>query len=113
MDPAIIKREFGKHTTVWGGGSDTHSVLFKGTVEEVIEDARRRIQVFAPGGGYVFNQIHNILPETRPRNVIALYDYVHEHGRYPIDTGGAGLDELQKRYAGYWGNSLMELRAGR
>lgn len=113
MDPAIIKRDFGKEITFWGGGSDTHSVLFKGTPEEVVEDARRRIQIMAPGGGFVFNQIHNILPETRPRNVIALYDYVYEHGHYPIDTGGASLDDLQQRYADYWEHALEQLRAGK
>lgn len=111
MDPAIIKREFGREITFWGGGSDTHSVLFKGTPEEVVEDARRRIQIMAPGGGFVFNQIHNILPETRPRNVIALYDFVFEQGRYPIDTGGLTLDQLQQKYANYWENSLEQLRA--
>ncbi len=111
MDPAVFKREFGREATFWGGGCDTHSVLFKGTPDDVVEDVRRRLQILAPGGGFVFNQIHNILPETRPRNVIAMYDYVYEHGRYPIDTGGATLDDLQKKYAGYWEDSLAKLRA--
>ncbi len=110
MDPAIIKRDFGKRMTIWGAGCDTHSVLHKGTPQEVIEDARRRIQILAPGGGFVFNQIHNILPETKAKNVIALYDYAYEHGRYPIDTGGLSLDDLQKRYAHYWEHALEELR---
>ncbi len=113
MDPAIIKREFGKEVTFWGGGCDTHSVLFKGTTEEVIEDVRRRLQVLAPGGGFVFNQIHNILPETRAKNVIAMYDYVHDHGHYPIDTAGTSLDDLQRKYANYWENALEQLRAGK
>lgn len=113
MDPCIIKKEFGREITIWGAGCDTHSVLFKGTTEQVVEDVRRRIRILAPGGGFVFNQIHNILPETRPRNVIAMYDYAHEHGRYPIDTGGASLDDFQKRYANYWMNALEQLRAER
>jgi uroporphyrinogen decarboxylase len=113
MDPAIIKREYGQEITIWGAGCDTHSVLFKGTEEEVIEDVRRRLQILAPGGGFVFNQIHNILAETRARNVIAMYDYVFEHGQYPIDTGGCSLDHLQTRFAAYWENSLEELRAAR
>lgn len=110
MDPALIKRDFGKHMTIWGAGCDTHSVLYKGTPAEVIEDVRRRIQILAPGGGFVFNQIHNILPETKAKNVIAMYDFAYEHGRYPINTGGASLDELQKRYAHYWEHALEVLR---
>lgn len=112
MDPAIIKKRFGREITIWGAGSDTHSILFKGSTEQVIEDVQRRLRILAPGGGFVFNQIHNILAETRARNVIAMYDYVHEHGQYPIDTGGASLDDLQKKYADYWENPLERLKAG-
>ncbi len=113
MDPAVIKREFGREITIWGAGCDTHSVLYKGSEEQVVEDVRRRLQILAPGGGFVFNQIHNILAETRARNVIAMYDYVYEHGQYPVDTGGLTLEDLQQRYADYWEHPLEELRAGR
>jgi hypothetical protein len=40
-----------------------------------------------------------------------MYDYVHDHGQYPIDTAGATLDDLQQRYADYWEDSLAKLRA--
>ncbi|GMU24162.1 MAG: methyltransferase [Phycisphaerae bacterium] len=112
MDPAVIKREFGREMTIWGAGCDTHSVLYKGNEAQVIEDVRRRLQILAPGGGFVFNQIHNVLPETKARNVIAMYDYVYAHGRYPIETGGMSLDDLQRKYADYWENALEKLRAG-
>ncbi len=111
MDPAVIKKEFGKEMTIWGAGCDTHSVLFKGSTEQVLEDVKRRIQVLAPGGGFVFNQIHNILAETRPRNVIAMYDYAFENGHYPIDTESMSLDDLQQKYADYWTEPLEKLRA--
>lgn len=110
MDPCVIKKQFGREITIWGAGVDTHSVLFKGSTEQVIEDVRRRLPILAPGGGFVFNQIHNILAETRPRNVIAMYDYVYENGKYPIDGGGMTLDEMQQKYAGYWAEPLEQLK---
>lgn len=113
MDPAVIKREYGRNMTIWGAGCDTHSVLYKGTPEEVIEDVKRRIRILAPGGGFVFNQIHNILPETKAKNVVAMYDSAYEFGRYPIDTGNQSLDALQKQLSNYWERPLEELRAGR
>jgi uroporphyrinogen decarboxylase len=53
-------------------------VLNKGTPTEVKDDVRRRLDIFMPGGGYVFNTVHNILPEVPPQNIVALYEAVHE-----------------------------------
>jgi uroporphyrinogen decarboxylase len=33
-----------------------------------------------PGGGFVFNTIHNILPEAPPRNIVAMYEAIEEYG---------------------------------
>jgi uroporphyrinogen decarboxylase len=38
----------------------------------------------APGGGYVFNSIHNIQAMTPVENVLAMFESAREHGRYPI-----------------------------
>jgi uroporphyrinogen decarboxylase len=82
MDPVRLKREFGKDLTFWGGGCDTQGVLKDGTPQQVRDDVRRRIEIFARDGGFVFNQIHNILPEVPPENVIAMYDAAYEFGKY-------------------------------
>jgi uroporphyrinogen decarboxylase len=74
MDPQTLKREFGKDIVFWGGGVETQGVLLFGTPEQVRSQVRERLRVFAPGGGFVFNQIHNILPEIPPENVFAAYD---------------------------------------
>lgn len=73
MDPVRLKREFGKHLTFWGGGCDTQNVLTHGTVEDVVEEAKRMISVFGPGGGFVFTQVHNIQANIPPEKVVALY----------------------------------------
>ena len=101
MDPARIKREFGDQITIWGCACDTHGTLVRGSAEQIREDIRRRVQILAPGGGFVFNQIHNVLGEIPPENVMAMIEAGHEFGTYPIQTE-APLEEMEKKYAGYW-----------
>ncbi len=74
MEPERLKREFGKDLTFWGGGCDTQRVLPLGTVEEIDDHVRRRIEVLAPGGGFVFTQVHNIMPHVPPQNIVAMVE---------------------------------------
>jgi len=78
MDAINLKKEFGSELTFWGGGCDTRHVLNHGSVTEVRDDVKRRLEVFSPGGGFVFNPIHNILPDVPPQNIIAMFDAVNE-----------------------------------
>lgn len=82
MDPARLKKEFGRKIVFWGGGCDTQSVLGGATPEEIREHVRERLAVFAPGGGYVFNQVHNIQSNVPTENVIAMLDAALQHGVY-------------------------------
>ena len=82
MDTKRLKREFGRDITFWGGGCDTQRVLPFGTPAEVREEVKRRIDDLAPGGGFVFNQVHNIQAGVPPENVMAMYKAVHEFGEY-------------------------------
>jgi uroporphyrinogen decarboxylase len=81
MDAEKLKREFGADVTFWGSGCDTH-ILGSGTPEQVREDVKRRIDILAKDGGFVFNPIHNILANVPPENIIAMYDTAYEYGRY-------------------------------
>ncbi len=83
MDPARLKNEFGHKIVFWGGGCDTQTVLGGATPEEVREHVRERLSIFAPGGGFVFNQVHNIQCNVPPENVIAMLDAALEFGAYP------------------------------
>jgi len=84
MDAKRLKAEFGGRITFWGGGVNTQTTLPFGTPEEVEAEVKGRIEDFAPGGGFVFTQVHNIQPDCRPENIAAMYDAVHKYGRYPI-----------------------------
>ena len=78
MDPAYLKREFGADVTFWGGGIDTASMLNRGTPAQIREQVLERLEIFTPGGGFVFNTVHNILPDVPPQNIIAMYDAIAE-----------------------------------
>jgi uroporphyrinogen-III decarboxylase len=82
MDPAALKAEFGRQIVLWGGGCDTQTVLGMATPAEVREHVRQRIAAFAPGGGYVFNQVHNIQADVPAENIIAMFDAAYEFGGY-------------------------------
>jgi uroporphyrinogen decarboxylase len=78
MDPAGLKRDFGHRLTFWGGGCDTREVLIHGTPPQVREHVRRLMDLWRPGGGYVFQQVHNIMADVPPANVVAMFDVVNE-----------------------------------
>ena len=82
MEPEKLKKEFGKHITFWGGGVDSRNILTFGTPKDVKEDVKRRIEIFARGGGFVFNGIHNILANVPPENIIAMYEAAYDFGKY-------------------------------
>jgi len=84
MDPARLKAEFGDRLTFWGGGVEGQRVLPFGTPAQVREQVRERLEVFAPGGGYVFAPIHNIQPDVPAENIVAAYDAALEFGRCRI-----------------------------
>jgi len=85
MDPKTLKRKYGDRITFWGGGCDTQHVLPFGSPKEVEEEVKRNIRNFAPGGGFIFNQVHNIQPNIRPENIVALFETAYKYGKYPID----------------------------
>lgn len=78
MDPAELKRKYGSRLVFWGGGVDTQNTLPFGTPEQVRQEVLRRCEIFAPGGGFVFNSIHNVQAGTPTENIVAMIDAVHE-----------------------------------
>ncbi len=82
MAPAELKRQFGDKLTFWGGAIDAQHVLPNGTPEQIRDDVRKNLEAFKPGGGYVFNNVHNIQAGVPPENILALYDAAYEFGRY-------------------------------
>lgn len=80
-DTARLKREFGRDLVFWGG-IDTQHVMPHGTPQEVKDEVRRRIEDLAPGGGYVFDTVHNIQADVPGENIVALAEALEEYGWY-------------------------------
>ncbi len=81
MDPERLKREFGQDICLWGGGCDTQQVLPNGESDEISEHVRRNIDILFPDGGFVFQQVHNIMADVPPENVVAMLDAVRAYGK--------------------------------
>lgn len=78
MEPDRLKKDFGNDITFWGGGADTRTAINHGTPESVRKHVLERLEIFTPGGGFVFNTVHNILPDVPPENIVAMYDAIAE-----------------------------------
>jgi uroporphyrinogen-III decarboxylase len=84
MDAHELKREYGKDLVFWGGGIDTQKVLPFGSAEEVRRQVAERCRIFAQGGGFVFNTVHNIQACTPVENIVAMLDAVREFNGVPV-----------------------------
>jgi hypothetical protein len=74
MEAEKLKADFGRDIVFWGGGIDTQKTLMFGSPDEVRDEARRRLEIFGKGGGFVFNAVHNIQANVPPENVFALFE---------------------------------------
>jgi uroporphyrinogen decarboxylase len=81
MEPCGLKRDFGDKLAFWGGGCDTRFVLPHGTPEQVRQHVHEQLRILSPRGGFIFQQVHNILANVPPENIIAMFDAVKEFGR--------------------------------
>jgi len=82
MDPADLKGRFGDRLVFWGGAIDAQHVLPRESPETVREHVRRNLAIWKPGGGYVFNNVHNIQAGVPAENVVAMYDAAYDYGFY-------------------------------
>ena len=78
MDPAHLKKTYGKDLVFWGGGIDTQSILPYASPEEVRDSVLRLCDIFAKDGGYVFNTVHNIQANVPVENIVAMINATKE-----------------------------------
>ena len=79
MEAAGLKSDFGDRLALWGGGCDTQWVLSHGSPEEVRRHVRQQVAILSPGGGFIFQQVHNILADVPVENVLAMFEAVSEN----------------------------------
>jgi uroporphyrinogen decarboxylase len=74
MNPIELKKKYGNNLVFWGGGSNMQKTALIGTINEIKAETRELIEIFSQGGGYVFNQVHNIQANVTPERVLAIYN---------------------------------------
>lgn len=79
MEPAMLKEKYGDKICFWGGGCDTQNVLDRATPEKVRENVRALTDTFKHSSGFVFNQVHNIMGNVPPENIVAMFDAAYEN----------------------------------
>ncbi len=78
MDPKGLKEDFGERITFWGGGCDTQRILPLSGPDDISKHVMELNSIFSPGGGFVFQQVHNILANVPPENVVAMFESIHK-----------------------------------
>lgn len=82
MDPLELKKEYGDKIAFWGGGCDTQRILNFGSPEAVAENVKMLVSAFKPNSGFVFNQVHNIMGDVKPENIVTMLDTAYEASFY-------------------------------
>ena len=54
-------------------------MLPHGTPQQVRDHVRRNLDILFQGGGFVFQQVHNIMADVPAENIIAMYRAVREY----------------------------------
>jgi uroporphyrinogen decarboxylase len=85
MDPRELKKNFGDKISFWGGGCNTQSILGFKDEAAVRENTRELCKIFKPRGGFIFNQVHNIMGNVPPQNIAAMFDEAYNNSFYQKD----------------------------
>lgn len=81
MEPERLKNEFGSELTFWGGACNSQGILNMASPQQVKDHVRHNLEVFSKDGGYVFNSVHNIMPDVPPENIVAMFEAVQEFSK--------------------------------
>lgn len=90
MGLSHLQQRFGGRLCFWGGGCDTRDILPNATPQEIRQHTLEQLNIFGNTGGFVFQQVHNIMPNVPPQNIMAMFDAVSEFNDRVALTGTDG-----------------------
>jgi uroporphyrinogen decarboxylase len=72
MDINMLKQEFGRDISFWGGvGAQT--VMAQTTPQQVVDGVLKTLSIMTPGGGYIAAPCHTLTEEISWENVVAFH----------------------------------------
>ncbi len=78
MDPKMLKDKYGSNIVFWGGGVDTQKMLPYGNPGDIREQVLKQCDILGKHGGFVFNTVHNVQANIPVKNLVAMFDALHE-----------------------------------
>ncbi len=81
MEPEELKERFGDEIVFWGGGANMQFTAERGSIGELKREVRQLIEIFQPGGGFIFSQVHAIQGNVAPEKVTAIYETALQYRR--------------------------------
>jgi uroporphyrinogen decarboxylase len=79
MERERLVAEFGDQI-IFHGSIDNQQTLPFGTVDDVRAEVLESIEIYR-GVRWICNPCHNIQPNTPTRNIVAMYETIHQSGR--------------------------------
>ncbi len=79
MEPQTLKNKYQNRICFWGGGCNTQEVLNMKAPDEVEQHVKTLLEIWKPGGGYVFQQVHNIMADVPTENIIRMFETVKKY----------------------------------
>ncbi len=75
MDPALLKRQYGKNLCFWGSVDEQHTLPF-GTPEAVRDEVLSRLRTLGDNGGLILGPTHHVQLDTPLENFRAMVDTI-------------------------------------
>lgn len=66
------------------GNLDPVNTMLRGSVDDVRREARERLRIAMPGGGYILSTACSVAPAAPPENLETLAELAREEGRYDL-----------------------------
>ena len=82
MDPELLKTQYGDKFVFWGGAIDAQHILPFSSPDDVRAEVARNVNIFKSGGGFVFNNVHNIQSGIPVENLLAMFEALHANWSY-------------------------------
>jgi uroporphyrinogen decarboxylase len=81
-DLAAIKAQYGQQLSFMGAVDIKKAMI--GSLAELETEVKARLEVLAPGGGYILAPANHLQPDVSPENIVGLFELGRKYGSYPL-----------------------------